>query len=149
MEPQILTIIILGAVVLFLVIFIIILNNRISKLTRGNKGSSLESIIRENNRLVTASLEKLESHNNEINTIKENAMETIQNIGVIRFNPFKETGGNQSFAVALTDKRNNGVVISSLYARERLNVFAKPVINGGSEYTLTEEEKEAIKQSQK
>ena len=70
--------------------------------------------------------------------------ESIRGIGTVRFNPFGELGSNQSFAIALLNEANNGVVISSLYTRERVSVFAKPIKNMQSEYELSDEEKEAL-----
>ena len=65
----------------------------------------------------------------------------------VRFNPFKGTGagGNQSFATALLNENGDGVVLSSLYSRERVSVYAKPVQKFSSEYELSGEEKQAIK----
>lgn len=68
----------------------------------------------------------------------------IQKTAVVRFNPFSDTGGDQSFSIAALDDEKNGFVISSLYGREINRVYAKPVKNGGSEYQLTGEEKKAI-----
>ncbi|MFT7328166.1 MAG: hypothetical protein ACI870_000346 [Crocinitomicaceae bacterium] len=149
MEPLILIILILAIAVIALSIFVILLNKRITKITGGSNAHDLESIIIENNILVKKTKDQLHNQSVRIDEIKADALSNIQNIGVIRFNPFKETGGNQSFAIALTDKEQNGVVISSLYARERVSVFAKPIVKGESEYKLTNEEKEAINQSQK
>ena len=146
MNTLTITIGILGLLVVVLGMFLGMTMYRIKQLTRGQSGS-LESIIKENNRLVKDALATLQKQHLEITQIQEDAMNAIHNIGVVRFNPFKETGGNQSFAVALTDKKNNGVIISSLYARERINVFAKPIENGQSSYTLTDEEKAALAQS--
>jgi len=69
---------------------------------------------------------------------------TFRKIGVVRFNPFNDLGGNQSFAVALLDGQNNGFVISSLFTQEGNRVYAKSVVNGKSGYVLSNEEKEAI-----
>lgn len=69
----------------------------------------------------------------------------IQKVGVVRFNPFAEVGGNQSFAIALLDKQLNGVIILSLYAREGVRVYSKSLKEGKSEYRLSKEEEEAIK----
>ncbi len=80
----------------------------------------------------------------ELEKVKEKNAFSVQKIGIVRFNPFKESGGNQSFSIALLDDRNNGVTISSLYGRERNRVFAKPIKNSLSTYTLSEEEKRAI-----
>ena len=71
----------------------------------------------------------------------------IQRVGLVRFNPFNETGGDQSFAVALLDQQGNGVVISSLHNRAETRVYAKPVEGGQSSYTLSDEERQALSQA--
>ncbi|HEY8657175.1 MAG TPA: DUF4446 family protein [Candidatus Limnocylindria bacterium] len=70
---------------------------------------------------------------------------SIQRVGVVRFNPFPDTGGDQSFAIALLDKIGNGLVISSLHSRADTRVFAKQIANGRSRYPLSDEEQDAIK----
>jgi hypothetical protein len=72
---------------------------------------------------------------------------TIQKVGVIRYNPFADTGGDQSFAIALLDSLGNGVVLSSLHSRTDTRVFAKPVQSGRSKYQLSDEEQDAIKKA--
>lgn len=70
----------------------------------------------------------------------------IQKVGLLRFNPFKDTGGDQSFILALVDAHNTGVIISSLHTRTGTRWYAKHVINGkGAEYELSKEEEEALK----
>lgn len=91
--------------------------------------------------------EKLKKNSKELKDLKKNSQLSIQKIGIIRFNPFKESGGNQSFSIALLDSHKNGIVITSLYGREGNRIFAKPIKNGKSEYLLTEEEKMAIEQT--
>ena len=66
---------------------------------------------------------------------------------MVIFNPFPDQGSNQSFAIGMLDEEGNGLVISSLYSRERISVFAKPVKNGKSEYELSTEEKEALEKA--
>jgi len=75
---------------------------------------------------------------------------TISGVETIRFNPFKGdgSGGNQSFATAFLNEEKNGVVISSMYGRERMSIFSKPVKNLTSEYELTSEEKEVLAKAQ-
>lgn len=70
----------------------------------------------------------------------------IQKVGLLRFNPFKDTGGDQSFILALVDANDTGVVISGLYSRAGTRWYAKRVVDGkGFEYDLSEEEKKALK----
>ncbi|MEA3293107.1 MAG: DUF4446 family protein, partial [Patescibacteria group bacterium] len=68
-------------------------------------------------------------------------------IGIIRFNSFNDTGGNQSFSLSLLDENNNGLVITSHFGKETNRVYAKPVKGGASDYSLSEEEKNAIKKA--
>ncbi|MBI1982317.1 MAG: DUF4446 family protein [Candidatus Levybacteria bacterium] len=74
----------------------------------------------------------------------------IQKIGLLRFNPFKDTGGNQSFILSLVDANDTGVVVSGLYSRSGTRWYAKKVIEGrGVEHELSEEEKKALKEARK
>jgi hypothetical protein len=69
----------------------------------------------------------------------------IQRIGLVRFNPFEDTGGNQSFALALTDAAGNGFVVSSLHTRTGTRVYAKAIADGRSDGALSAEETEALR----
>ncbi len=73
----------------------------------------------------------------------------LQHIGVVRFNPFPDKGGDQSFVVAILDGHADGVVLSGLHSRVDSRVYAKPVVGGQSTYTLTDEEKTAIARAMK
>lgn len=82
------------------------------------------------------------------NRLRELGLKSIHKMSVLRFNPFKEVGGNQSFSVALLDGKNSGVILSSLHTREGTRVYAKPVVSGKPDgFPFTEEEKEAIVQA--
>ncbi len=70
---------------------------------------------------------------------------SLQHIGLVRFNPFEDTGSDQSFAIALLDDARDGIVISSLHGRANTRLFAKPVADGASSHTLSDEEAEAIR----
>lgn len=76
--------------------------------------------------------------------LKKESKKNLAKIGLIRFNPFKEIGGDQSFSLAILDADNNGFVVTSYYQREASRVYAKPVENGVSKHQLSNEEKEAI-----
>jgi hypothetical protein len=81
----------------------------------------------------------------EIKEIKEKQRFFLQNIRIIRFNPFYQEGGNQSFVLALLDDNGDGVVITSLYTKEGNRIYGKPITNRKSEYPLSKEEENAIK----
>ena len=80
----------------------------------------------------------------ELKSLQEKSLTFFQKIGVVRFNPFSDVGGNQSFVIAMLDAQNNGFVITSFYGREGNRVYAKSVEGGQSKHQLSEEEKEAI-----
>lgn len=83
------------------------------------------------------------------NKIHNLASRSVHKVGVVRFNPFKDLGGDQSFSIALLDSENSGVVFSSLHSREGNRVYAKPVSKGkAGKYPLTDEEIEAIKKAE-
>ena len=80
----------------------------------------------------------------ELEELKTQSKFSIQKMGIVRFNPFKEIGGNQSFSVALLDANNDGVVITSFYGKDGNRIFGKPINNGRSKFSLASEEKKAI-----
>ena len=122
---------------------------KVNRLLRGKNGRTLEEVIVRN----AADIEKFKEFRKELETYLESVEkrldQSVRGVGTVRFNPFKGTGdgGNQSFATALLDENENGVVLSTLYTRERVGIYAKPLKSGKSEYELTGEEKEAVKQA--
>jgi len=85
----------------------------------------------------------------ELENLKEKSKFSVQKVGVIRFNPFKNLGSNQSFSIALLDGNNDGVVITSFYSRDGNRVFGKPIKKGRSQHVLSEEEEKAIERAKK
>lgn len=78
--------------------------------------------------------------------IEKSGLVHIQKIGLLRFNPFKDTGGDQSFILSLIDAEDTGVVITALYSRSGTRWYAKRVIKGkGSEHELSDDEKKSLK----
>ena len=96
-------------------------------------------------------VERVERQNAEIisycKNLDDEVAKCIQKVGMVRYSAFKDTGSDLSFAVAMLDENNDGVVFNGIYSREMSNIYAKPVKNGVSEYTLSEEEKEAIRRA--
>jgi hypothetical protein len=125
------------------------LRRRFMRLALGRTGSIEESVTvlaRESKEMkeFKVELEKYLKH------AESRLRGSVQGIGMVRFNPFANgQGGNQSFSCAFIDEKGNGVVFSTLYARDRVGVYAKPVENGASSFELSEEEKEAILRAQK
>jgi hypothetical protein len=71
----------------------------------------------------------------------------VSRVGLVRFNPFEDTGGNQSFALALLDAAGDGIVVSSLHARSGTRIYAKAIRAGRSATALSEEEAAAVRQA--
>jgi hypothetical protein len=90
---------------------------------------------------------KIEVNSEGLASLEKEGKFNIQKTGMVRFNPFSGVGGDQSFSVALLDGNNDGVVITSIYARDGNRVYAKPIKSSKSEYSLSNEEKEAIERA--
>ena len=96
---------------------------------------------------VAAELERLARLEAQVETLATRGRGAVQHVGVVRFNPFEDTGSNQSFALALLDDRSDGVVISSLHSRQSTRLYLKPISGGRSETALSEEEAEALRRA--
>ncbi len=83
----------------------------------------------------------------ELQKMKEENKMSIQKVGILRYNPFSNTGSDLSFSIALLDGSNNGIVITSLYSGEGNRVYGKNIENGKSEYSLSGEEEKIIKEA--
>lgn len=84
---------------------------------------------------------------NQIKNLGNDLSKCIQKVGMVRYNAFKDTGSDLSFALALLDENNDGVVLNGIYSREMSNIYAKPVEKGKSTYTVSEEEAQAIQKA--
>ena len=76
--------------------------------------------------------------------LDEKSKKSLQKVGIVRYNAYKDTGSDLSFAVCILDEENNGVVFNGIYSRDMSNIYAKPIENGTSKYKITPEEQEAI-----
>ena len=96
-------------------------------------------------------VERVEKQNAEIlgqiSSLDKDLEGCIQKVGILRYSAFQDTGSDLSFTLALLDEHDNGVVFNGIYSREMSNIYAKPIENGKSKYTLSEEEQEAIKRA--
>lgn len=140
----------LALISFILVIFALVRQRKIRKnletLFSGKQAQDLESILLAQTKEICQLDKEIQELFEISNKIHDLAQKSVHKVGIIRFNPFKDIGGDQSFALALLDGKNSGIVISSLHTREGTRIYSKPVIKGESEkYTLTEEEKQAIK----
>ena len=122
------------------------INKKLKSLLAGKNGEDLEAIILNQNKEIKTLDKEIQELFDISNKIHNLSLKGLHKVGVIRFNPFKDVGGDQSFSIALLDGKNSGLVISSLFTREGTRVYAKPIIQGQSKkYPMTEEEKQAVK----
>lgn len=131
--------------IIFQVFWIVKTEKRLRRFFLGKKAKDLEDtiiVLEDNIKLLNSAKDKIEA---ELASVNQKLRKSIRGLETIRFNPFPDQGSNQSFAIGLLNEDKDGVVISSLYSRERMSVFAKPIKGGKSAYELTEEEKEALK----
>ena len=149
---------VIGALVLIVLILIgvvIAQSMRLGRATRaygelmrgtdGVSGASLHDLLAGNASAVERASERMAEMEATHGMLEQRTRRSLQHIGLVRFNPFDDTGSDQSFAIALLDDRRDGVVISSLHGRANTRIFAKPVAEGTSSHTLSEEEAQAIR----
>jgi len=110
----------------------------------GSKANDLEGVLFEQIKRLRQTEKELKALGKFAHYLERMAMQSVQKVGVVRFNPFKETGSDQSFSIAMMDPNNNGVTISGLFTREGTRLYVKPIVAGESKYPLTGEEKEAM-----
>ena len=122
------------------------MQKNIEILFSGKEAKDLESILLDHSKEISDIDKEIQELFEISNKIHNLSQRSIHKVGIIRFNPFKAIGGDQSFALALLDGKDSGLVMSSLHTREGTRIYSKPIIKGESEkYTLTDEEKAAIK----
>jgi hypothetical protein len=142
----------IGIVLLLLLIAVLIQSIRLGRavrsyrsLARGGSDASLADVLDLQVRRVEAVGARLEELDRLAGEMEQRTLTSIQHIGLVRFNPFDDTGSDQSFVIALLDDRRDGIVLSSLHGRANTRLFAKPVERGESSHTLSEEEAQAIR----
>ncbi|MEK7068421.1 MAG: DUF4446 family protein [Patescibacteria group bacterium] len=142
----------LGALLLALLALVVftLLERRITALTRGKHGTIEETLatLSHDMKEFHAFREELEAY---LKVAEMRLRGSIQGLGVVRFNPFQGdgSGGNQSFAIALLDEFGHGVVLSTLYARDRVGIYCKPIEGGKSLFETSDEERQAIEKARK
>ena len=138
---------ILSGVVVILLLWILLTEYRFRKFFAGTKARNLEDVMIKIGEQMKDLKETQVVINKHLVTVDKRLDKSIRSVETIRFNPFLDAGSNQSFAISFLNDEGNGVVMSSLYARDRMSIFAKPIINGKSDFELSTEEKEVLAKS--
>lgn len=143
---------VLGGVIALLFVLVFVLFARLSslrslyeKMMQGEEsGQSMEKMLFghiEETRRVAEENKRICEENARIDALLQTA---VTRVGVVRFSAFQDMGSDLSYAVALLDANNNGVVFSSIFAREDSRSYVKPIEGGRSKYTMTKEEEQAV-----
>ncbi len=128
-------------------IWMIITEKRLKRFFLGKKAKDLEDTIAALEEEISKLNQAKENTEKYLANINDKLKKSIRGLETVRFNPFPDQGSNQSFAIGMLNEEGDGLVMSSLYSRDRMSVFAKPIKNGKSEYELTSEEKEALQKA--
>ena len=143
---------VLAALVLLLLIGFIVQSIRLSRAIRtyrllvrdGDSGTLHDRLVGSAEQAVKAT-ERMREMEATYAILEGRTRRSLQHIGLVRFNPFEDTGSDQSFAIALLDDQRDGVVLSSLHSRDNTRLYAKPVADGSSSHNLSDEETQAIR----
>jgi hypothetical protein len=120
------------------------LRERLDSLTRGSDGQSLEAVFDAHLETVHQVGRDLDELTARTAVLESSARHHFARLGLVRFNPFPDTGGNQSFALALLDESEEGFVVSSLHSRTGTRIYAKAIVGGKADTSLSTEETEAM-----
>jgi len=140
---------IISGIVVIILLWILMIEIRLKRIFAGTKARNLEEMIVVVGKKISQMEEMQEKTDKHLVIVDDRLNKSIRNVETIRFNPFVDAGSNQSFAIALMNDEGNGVVMSSLYARDRMSIFAKPIVKGKSEFELSSEEKEVLNKAVK
>jgi len=147
----ILMLLIAGGILLIWVVYLqvrlYLVSKRHRQILKGVKIENLEEALLEQVKKIdknTSDLKELSEFTQKISDIADIC---IKKVALIRFNPFEDAGGDQSFAVALLDTFDNGVIISSLHSRDGTRVYSKPITKGQTKHHLSDEEKTVLKKA--
>lgn len=121
------------------------MNKRYQQLMQGVEGANLEKLLLAHIEEVKDTSRKVAALDRSCQELQHITKACVQKVGIVRFNAFEDTGSDLSFAIALLDAKDNGVVVSSIFGRNESRTYAKPLENRQSTYFLSEEEQEAIK----
>lgn len=145
-NPTNIALIVIAIVVIALGINVLSLHFKLKKFLIGKDSRNIEDSFVN----IFKHMDEVKSFRNELEiyltSVEKRLKKSVQSVHTVRFNPFKGTGagGDQSFATAFLDENGNGVVISSIYSREHVSIYGKPIHKFDSEHELSAEEKESI-----
>jgi hypothetical protein len=148
-NPLLIAVTILGVIVIVLLVITIMMNIKLRKFLIDKDGENIGDSLT----FAADNIKDLQAFKRELEvyllTVENRLKKSVQSVHTVRFNPFKGAGegGNQSFATAFLSEDGDGVIVSSLYSRDHVSIFSKPVKGHKSEYELSGEETEALQKA--
>ena len=116
-------------------------------MTKLGKGENINEMLK----IYVDEVENVKKENAEIEEycrkLEEKSKDNLKKVGIVRYNAYKNTVSELSFALALLNERDTGFIINGIYGQDNSNVYAKPIVNGNSKYALSIEESEALKEA--
>jgi hypothetical protein len=134
----------LAAVVVWLALRMARLERHYRAVTAGTEGGNLQSVLEQHVEELRQAGAQVAALQSDVQAMKLSSRDYVQHVGFLRYNPFRETGGDQSFVLALADGDGNGAVVSSLHSRDVTRIYGKPLSGWCSPYQLTDEEQQVI-----
>ncbi len=121
------------------------LRRRLARLMQGSSGSeSLEAALASALEEAKAATERVAEMEARLKAAEDELSYAITRVGMVRFNPFSDTGSDLSFSLALLNQRANGLVMTGLWGRDEVRVYAKQIEEGASSHVLSQEERQAM-----
>lgn len=137
---------ILLSIIFLMIVWIARLEVRITRLLAGKNARTLEDTILRLREELTKLFEHKKLTDERLDNMDGRVKKSVQWVETVRFNPFPDQGGNQSFSTAFVNEYGDGVVLTGLYGRDKSSVYAKPIRGNTSEHELSAEEKSVLKQ---
>lgn len=153
-QPELLALLATSASLIAIIVVTIIavrqrnLISRYRTLFSGERPINLDELLVGYSDQISNLQQRLQGTETHLATMELRGRQLLKTPGIIRFQAFTDTGSDLSFAIALLDQNQDGIVISSLYGRAESRIYAKPIKSGQSTYTLSDEEKAALQQVQ-
>ncbi len=139
---------------LFLIILLVInysitsnLNDKYRRLTRGSSGKNIEGILMDHIEKLEGTEDKFKDLHQKIGILENRMSFSIQNVGIIRYNAFNDVGSDLSYSIALLDDNYNGLILTGIHGRVETVSYAKPIVDGKSNYNLSVEELQALERA--
>ena len=123
------------------------LNRQLTALTRGSEGRNIEEVLSAHLDTVHTTVKRMEVLEQAVAVLQAQMPSCLQHAHLIRYDAFEDVGGEQSFSLALLDARGNGVVLTSVYSRMDVRVYAKAIQDGRASHALSDEESRVLRES--